>query len=166
MNVDVENDCVHTPLSSHSHVDVVTDTAQTLDGVEDKDSDNLATNPLNNQLSTDNHQARSTAAPHPTVSAIPSSNLITMPTKHMVFFAGLRGAVAFACANIFPKTDNADDHRQVVVATTTAIILITIFIQGGLTPLVVKFLGVPTNCDANQYVESVSKETRCTSILF
>jgi NhaP-type Na+/H+ or K+/H+ antiporter len=25
-----------------------------------------------------------------------------MSTKHMVFFSGLRGAVAYACANIFP----------------------------------------------------------------
>jgi NhaP-type Na+/H+ or K+/H+ antiporter len=29
-------------------------------------------------------------------------NLIPMSTKHMVFFSGLRGAVAYACANIFP----------------------------------------------------------------
>ncbi|CAE7813885.1 SLC9A8, partial [Symbiodinium microadriaticum] len=29
-------------------------------------------------------------------------NLIPRSTKHMVFFSGLRGAVAYACANIFP----------------------------------------------------------------
>ena len=32
-------------------------------------------------------------------------NMISLPTMHMVFFAGLRGAVAFACANIFPDTN-------------------------------------------------------------
>ena len=32
-------------------------------------------------------------------------NQITVRTMHMIFFAGLRGAVAFACANIFPDTN-------------------------------------------------------------
>ena len=32
-------------------------------------------------------------------------NEISLPTMHMIFFAGLRGAVAFACANIFPDTN-------------------------------------------------------------
>ena len=32
-------------------------------------------------------------------------NQISLPTMHMIFFAGLRGAVAFACANIFPDTN-------------------------------------------------------------
>ena len=32
-------------------------------------------------------------------------NQISLQTMHMIFFAGLRGAVAFACANIFPDTN-------------------------------------------------------------
>ena len=52
-------------------------------------------------------------------------NLISIHTMHMIFFAGLRGAVAFACANIFPDTNG---NRKLIVGTTTGIILITIFV--------------------------------------
>lgn len=52
-------------------------------------------------------------------------NLISLRTMHMIFFAGLRGAVAFACANIFPDTNG---NRKLIVGTTTGIILITIFV--------------------------------------
>jgi NhaP-type Na+/H+ or K+/H+ antiporter len=31
--------------------------------------------------------------------------LISPSTKHIVFFSGLRGAVSFSCANIFPDTN-------------------------------------------------------------
>ena len=52
---------------------------------------------------------------------------ITSGMKFVIFFSGLRGAVAFSCSNIFPNTSG---HREVIICTTTSIILITTFIQG------------------------------------
>jgi hypothetical protein len=58
----------------------------------------------------------------------------------MVWFAGMRGIVSYACANIFNDTKG---HREEVLAITTAVALITLFLQGGLTTTAVKFLGIP-----------------------
>jgi NhaP-type Na+/H+ or K+/H+ antiporter len=69
---------------------------------------------------------------------------------HMIFFAGLRGSVAFALAYLFP-----DDygHRNIIMCSTTVVILVTIFIQGGLTEEAIRALGIPTNIDMGQYLK-------------
>ena len=92
-----------------------------------------------------------------------SSNSYSLNTMHAVFFSGLRGAgkfilifislslyshiilVAFACAYAFPT-----ENRNLVMCTTTVIILITIFIQGSLTESFVKMLGISMNVDAGK----------------
>lgn len=79
-------------------------------------------------------------------------NLIPMRTKHMVFFSGLRGAVAYALANIFP--DNLG-NRNLFVATTMVMVLITIFINGGLTVKVLNYLGIDKDVNFSEYVEQV-----------
>jgi hypothetical protein len=50
--------------------------------------------------------------------------------KLVIWFSSLRGAVAFSCANIFPDTNG---NREVIIATTTAVIVITTFVQGMFT---------------------------------
>lgn len=55
----------------------------------------------------------------------------------VMWFAGLRGAIAFALALIFPIA-----HRPVVVTTTLAVVLVTTFVCGGLTEPLVSYLGM------------------------
>lgn len=90
------------------------------------------------------------------------SSLIPMNTMHMVFFSGLRGAVSFACANVFPDVYG---HKQTVVATTTALVLFSVFVQGALTETVIDFLRIPTKVDIRKYVEKVSELEHVASLL-
>jgi NhaP-type Na+/H+ or K+/H+ antiporter len=46
---------------------------------------------------------------------------------HMLWFAGLRGAVAYACVSTFPDIYG---HRDSFIITTMMIILTTVFILG------------------------------------
>lgn len=71
----------------------------------------------------------------------------------MVMFSGLRGAVAFALANIFPDELG---NRELFIATTMIIVLLTIFIMGGLTQAALIYLKVPTNVDFGEYVDQVT----------
>lgn len=64
----------------------------------------------------------------------------------MVFFAGMRGIVSYACANIF---NNINSNQPYILATTTAIALITLFIQGSLTLSTMKFLNIEIGLDYN-----------------
>lgn len=50
--------------------------------------------------------------------------------QHMLWFSGLRGAVAFACAQVFPDTNG---NRDAVLVTTMTIVLITVFTMGSAT---------------------------------
>jgi NhaP-type Na+/H+ or K+/H+ antiporter len=44
-------------------------------------------------------------------------------------------------------------HRNIIMCSTTVVILVTIFIQGGLTEEAVRVLGIPTNIDMGQYLK-------------
>ncbi|DBA00023.1 TPA: hypothetical protein N0F65_002026 [Lagenidium giganteum] len=63
---------------------------------------------------------------------------ITMNQQHMIWYSGLRGAVAFALAKSFPG-----EKQTEVIATTMIIILVTIFIMGGGTVAMLKMLDIP-----------------------
>ena len=52
-------------------------------------------------------------------------------------FAGLRGAIAFALAR-----NAASEHRRTIVAATTATIVFTTFVLGGLTRHMLRWLGM------------------------
>lgn len=56
----------------------------------------------------------------------------------VIFWSGLRGAIAFALAIRHSDTE-AD---QLMLSTTLAIVLFTVLIQGGTTPAVMKLLGI------------------------
>ncbi|PAV58747.1 hypothetical protein WR25_10822 isoform F [Diploscapter pachys] len=58
--------------------------------------------------------------------------------QHMLLFAGLRGAMAFALA----ARNTSSENRQVIYATTAAIVLITVIMNGGLTCTVIDILGI------------------------
>mmetsp|Transcript_23901 Transcript_23901/g.24496 ORF Transcript_23901/g.24496 Transcript_23901/m.24496 type:complete len:590 (-) Transcript_23901:340-2109(-) len=84
-------------------------------------------------------------------------NLVPLSTQHMVFFAGLRGAVAYACANIFPDNNG---NREVMVCTTMVIALITIFLKGGFTVKMLEILGIQRDVDPGPYVEKLKKQAK------
>ncbi len=71
-------------------------------------------------------------------------------TAHMLWFSGLRGAVAYACAKTFP---NAYGNRPNFVSTTMAIVFFTVFTFGCTTELALNFLGIEMNCDEEQYMD-------------
>lgn len=49
----------------------------------------------------------------------------------IMWFSGLRGAVAFALSLNFPSHNGSDDTRRVVISTTLAIVLFTVIVLGG-----------------------------------
>ena len=72
-------------------------------------------------------------------------------TAHMLWFSGLRGAVAYACAKTFP------DHfgnRILFVRTTMVIVLITVFLFGGTTECMLNFLHIDMDIDEDQYIQN------------
>jgi hypothetical protein len=68
---------------------------------------------------------------------------------HMLTFAGLRGAVAYACARDFPDLYG---HRDSFVTATMAIVLFTIVIMGGGTEPLMNRLKIRTNVDEKEYM--------------
>jgi sodium/hydrogen exchanger 8 len=75
---------------------------------------------------------------------------INTKTAHMLWFSGLRGAVAYACVRSFPNTFS---HQTEFVMTTMAIILVTVFLLGGTTTFVLNHLGIDMNVNEEEYME-------------
>ena len=68
-------------------------------------------------------------------------------TQHMLWFSGLRGAVAFACAANFP---NARGHRKDVLVTTMSVVLVSVFALGGTTVAVLHRLGIARDVELDE----------------
>ncbi|GMH67176.1 hypothetical protein TrLO_g1868 [Triparma laevis f. longispina] len=79
-------------------------------------------------------------------------NVIDSKTQHMLFFSGLRGAVAFACAISFPNTYG---NRDSFIVTTMIIVLVTVFGMGGGTESVLEKLGIASGVDEDTYENTV-----------
>jgi Sodium/hydrogen exchanger family len=74
---------------------------------------------------------------------------ISLNFMHMLTFAGLRGAVAYACARDFP---NLYGNRDSFVTTTMAVVLFTIIIMGGATQTLLESLNIRTGVDEKEYM--------------
>ena len=59
--------------------------------------------------------------------------------QHMLVFAGLRGAIAFALAIRNTQTE----ERQLIFTTTLCIVMVTVLICGGLTIYRIDFAAAP-----------------------
>jgi NhaP-type Na+/H+ or K+/H+ antiporter len=70
-----------------------------------------------------------------------------------VWFSGLRGAVAYASANLYPDTTG---HASEMAATTTVIIIYTLYVHGGMTIQMCHWLGIQTGVDAAAMSAKVS----------
>jgi hypothetical protein len=74
---------------------------------------------------------------------------------HMLWFAGLRGAVAYACVWNFPDTYG---NRDSFTMTTMMIVLVTIFGMGATTARVLTFLDIETDVCEDAYMNTWSME--------
>lgn len=66
------------------------------------------------------------------------SKKISFRSQHMLMFAGLRGAIAFALA--IRNTQNPT--RQLIFTTTLCIVMVTVLFCGGFTTLVLQCLKI------------------------
>ena len=71
-------------------------------------------------------------------------------TAHMLWFSGLRGAVAYACAKTFP---NDFGNRSVFVFATMSIVLFTVFVFGCSTELALNTFQIEMKVDEEKYME-------------
>lgn len=71
-------------------------------------------------------------------------------TANMLWFSGLRGAVAYACAKTFP---NEFGNRPVFLFTTMAIVLFTVFCFGCTTECALNAFKIEMNVDEEKYME-------------
>uniref|UniRef100_A0A182F191 Sodium/hydrogen exchanger n=1 Tax=Anopheles albimanus TaxID=7167 RepID=A0A182F191_ANOAL len=63
--------------------------------------------------------------------------------QHMLFFAGLRGAMSFALA----IRNTVSDARQAMLTTTSLIVITTVIIQGGAANFLLNWLNIPVGVD-------------------
>ncbi|XP_066965843.1 sodium/hydrogen exchanger 6 isoform X4 [Macrobrachium rosenbergii] len=62
---------------------------------------------------------------------------------NMLFFSGLRGAIAFALA----IRNTSSDSRKAILTTTSLIVIVTVILCGGLTTQVLSWLGIPVDVE-------------------
>lgn len=62
----------------------------------------------------------------------------------VMWFSGLRGAIAFALSLSFPAEDGSGETRRVVISTTLAIVLFTVIVLGGGTMPLLRLLRMDT----------------------
>lgn len=85
-----------------------------------------------------------------------SGQKIYMKTAHMLWFSGLRGAVAYACAKTFP---NVYGNRGPMVVTTMSIVLLTVFFLGGATEWALAKLDIDMNVDEKEILKNEKNES-------
>lgn len=64
---------------------------------------------------------------------------ISLNYQHMLFFAGLRGAMSFALA----IRNTVSDARQAMLTTTSLIVILTVILQGGATTQFLSWFNIP-----------------------
>ncbi len=76
---------------------------------------------------------------------------IPVSFMHVLWFAGLRGAVAYSCARDFP---NLYGHNDEMTAATMVIVFVTIVIMGGCTEPLLEHLQITMNVDEKEYMKA------------
>eukprot|EP00871_Galdieria_phlegrea_P005412 jgi/Galph1/5872/GphlegSOOS_G4524.1 len=67
---------------------------------------------------------------------------ISLKNQFIMWFSGLRGAIAFALSLNFPDEEGSSDVRKAIISTTLSIVLFTVIVLGGGTMPVLRLLGV------------------------
>ncbi|GMI62472.1 hypothetical protein ScalyP_jg5509 [Parmales sp. scaly parma] len=86
-----------------------------------------------------------------------SSKRIEANTQHMLFYSGLRGAIAYCCAVNFPNTNG---NRDNVIAITMVVVLVSVFILGGTTDAALNTLKIKTAVDEKTYIEEMEHQEK------
>jgi hypothetical protein len=76
-------------------------------------------------------------------------------TVNMLWFSGLRGAVAYACVRTFPDTLG---HQKDFAMTTMAVVLITVFLLGSTTELALSCFKIDVDVDEKKYMQAYVRE--------
>eukprot|EP00529_Nitzschia_sp_RCC80_P015924 CAMPEP_0113487872 /NCGR_PEP_ID=MMETSP0014_2-20120614/25727_1 /TAXON_ID=2857 /ORGANISM="Nitzschia sp." /LENGTH=684 /DNA_ID=CAMNT_0000381571 /DNA_START=138 /DNA_END=2192 /DNA_ORIENTATION=+ /assembly_acc=CAM_ASM_000159 len=76
--------------------------------------------------------------------------VIPVKFMHVLWFAGLRGAVAYACARDFPDLYGNKDE---VVAATMVIVLVTIIVMGGFCEKLLGLLNIKMDVNEKRYMK-------------
>jgi len=76
---------------------------------------------------------------------------------HVLWFAGLRGAVAYACAKNFP---NVYGHENDMVTSTMVIVLINVLVMGGFTDALLNCLQIRMGVDEKEYMKTWHKQRK------
>jgi len=74
----------------------------------------------------------------------------------MVWFSGLRGAVAYACAKTFP---DANGHRTAFCISTMVIVLVTVCLFGGTTEILLDALRIDLGIDEDEYQRGEGRQS-------
>jgi hypothetical protein len=82
---------------------------------------------------------------------------ISPNTMHMLWFSGLRGAVAYACVRSFPDTFG---HANEFTVTTMVIVLVTVFCLGSTTECALNIWHIEQNVDEDLYMENWHRERK------
>ncbi|RNA42988.1 Sodium hydrogen exchanger 9, partial [Brachionus plicatilis] len=80
-----------------------------------------------------------------------SSNKIKLKNQNLMFFSGLRGALAFGLA----IRNTSTSSRQLILTTTSVIVIITVVFFGGMTKKVIELLNIES---ADSTADKVDKD--------
>lgn len=84
---------------------------------------------------------------------------ISWEMMHILWFAGLRGAVAYACVREFP---NIHGNAEAFTAATIIIVFFTIVLMGGFTETLLGMLGIEMGVDLEEYMDIFRQEKELT----
>lgn len=96
----------------------------------------------------------------------PRDKRIKLNEQAVIWFSGLRGAIALALAVDFPQFPSTAGtpgegnfcwQRAHVIACTIVVVLFTVFVMGGLTVPVLKLCGIPMGVTHQQYKKQKTK---------
>ena len=85
------------------------------------------------------------------------NNVVLIPwkNKHMIVYAGLRGAISFSLAKLYP---NSLGNSELIVFLTTGVIIFTIFFQGLFTNSLLGCLEIEQGIDRKKIQENMMKQ--------
>lgn len=87
------------------------------------------------------------------------SDKIPANYQHMMNFAGLRGPIAFGLAIRNATTP----ERNVILSTTSLIVMVTVVVLGGLTPPMLSILNIRTGVDDESLAKAIREKTSYSS---
>ena len=82
---------------------------------------------------------------------------IPLKFMHVLWFSGLRGAVAYACARGYP--DKYGNQHE-FIAATAVIVVLTIVVMGGMMGPLLQYLGIRTGVSEDEYMKEWHKQRK------